>query len=286
MHTVSHVASLHEHLHAWRRNGEVIALVPTMGNLHAGHLHLVAEAQREARRVVVSLFVNPLQFGPTEDFAAYPRTIEEDSARLRALGVDVLFMPTVADMYPRPTQALTYVEVPVLSDELCGRFRPGHFRGVATVVMKLFNLVQPDVALFGEKDFQQLMVIRRMVADLNFPIRIVGAPTVREGDGLAMSSRNSYLSADERRQAGQLYARLRWVAEALTQGRRDFTEIEQTCSRALEHAGFTVDYVAIRRREDLGIPSTADSALVVLAAARLGRARLIDNLRVDLDQGS
>ena len=283
MHTVSDVANLYEQLHAWRRNGEIIALVPTMGNLHAGHLHLVEEAQREARRVVVSLFVNPLQFGPTEDFAAYPRTIEEDSARLKALGVDVLFMPTVADMYPRPAQALTYVEVPALSDELCGQFRPGHFRGVATVVMKLFNLVQPDVALFGEKDFQQLMVIRRMVADLNLPIRIVGVPTVREADGLAMSSRNGYLSVDERRQAGQLYAQLRWVAEELTQGRRDFTAIEQACSRALEHAGFTVDYVAIRRREDLGLPAAADSALVALAAARLGRARLIDNLRVDLD---
>jgi pantoate--beta-alanine ligase len=283
MHTVSDVANLYEQLHAWRRNGESIALVPTMGNLHAGHLHLVEEAQREARRVVVSLFVNPLQFGPTEDFAAYPRTIEEDSARLKALGVDVLFMPTVADMYPCPAQALTYVEVPALSDELCGQFRPGHFRGVATVVMKLFNLVQPDVALFGEKDFQQLMVIRRMVADLNLPIRIVGVPTVREADGLAMSSRNGYLSVDERRQAGQLYAQLRWVAEELTQGRRDFTAIEQACSRALEHAGFTVDYVAIRRREDLGLPAAADSALVALAAARLGRARLIDNLRVDLD---
>ena len=283
MHTVSRIAHLRERIHAWRRDGEVIALVPTMGNLHAGHLHLVEEAQRQARRVVVSIFVNPLQFGPSEDFSAYPRTLEEDSAKLSALGVDVLFMPTVADMYPRPSQSLTYVEVPILSDDLCGSFRPGHFRGVATVVMKLLNLVQPDVALFGEKDFQQLLVIRRMVADLNLPVQIVGASTVREEDGLAMSSRNSYLSVDERNKAGQLYAQLRRVAEALEQGRRDFTRIEQECGMALELAGFAVDYVAIRRREDLGAPTTGDSALVALVAARVGRARLIDNLKVDLD---
>jgi pantoate--beta-alanine ligase len=283
MQTISRVSSLGEQVRAWRRQGEIIALVPTMGNLHAGHLGLVKEARRRAQRVVVSLFVNPLQFGPSEDFSAYPRTVEEDAANLKALDVDLLFMPSVADMYPLPIQSMTYVEVPVLSDDLCGKFRPGHFRGVATVVMKLFGLTQPDLALFGEKDFQQLMVIRRMAADLNLPISILGVPTVREDDGLAMSSRNSYLSPDERKKAGQLYAQLRRVAELLGQGRRDFARIEADCSRNLERAGFAVDYVAIRRREDLSLPETGDSALVALVAARLGGARLIDNLMVDLD---
>lgn len=280
--TVSTIAGLRAQVHAWRKAGDSIAFAPTMGNLHAGHLSLVGEARRQADRVVVSIFVNPLQFGPTEDFSAYPRTPAEDAGLLAEAGADVLFMPEAREMYPRDMASMSFVEVPGLSTDLCGRFRPGHFRGVATVVLKLLNQVQPDVALFGEKDFQQLLIIRRLVDDLQVPVRVLGVPTVREANGLALSSRNAYLSMGERVQAGLIYAGLRRAAAALVGLRRDYSGIEMEEKAALEAAGFRVDYFAIRRKEDLLLPGPGDEQLVILVAARLGGARLIDNLTVSL----
>lgn len=280
--SVTTPARLRAQIRSWRSAGDSIALVPTMGNLHAGHLRLVGEAQREADRVVVSIFVNPMQFGPTEDFTAYPRTPAADARLLTEGGADLLFMPEAGAMYPRDPASMSFVEVPGLSADLCGRFRPGHFRGVATVVLKLFNQVQPDVALFGEKDYQQLLIIRRLVEDLQVPVRVLGVPTVREPNGLAMSSRNAYLSMGERVQAGLIHAGLRRAAAALAGHRRDFSGIEMEEKAALEAAGFQVDYFAIRRQEDLQLPTSADGQLVILVAARLGGARLIDNLTLSL----
>ncbi|QSA98249.1 pantoate--beta-alanine ligase [Methylococcus sp. EFPC2] len=280
MQTVNSVAELRTVLRDWRKHGETIAFVPTMGNLHAGHLRLVEEGRKAATRVVVSIFVNPTQFGPGEDFAAYPRTPAEDAEKLRAAQADLLFLPAPAELYPAGLEGLSYVDVPGLSEELCGRFRPGHFRGVATVVCKLFNLVQPDVALFGEKDYQQLAVIRRMVADLNMSLDVVGVPTVREESGLALSSRNGYLSEEEKHRAASLYRCLQAAGEFLRRGRRDYAAIETEQARALESVGFLPDYFAIRRVPDLGLPDTDEQAWVVLAAAKLGKTRLIDNLQV------
>ncbi len=282
MRTVNSIAGLRAQIHVWRLSGDTSAFVPTMGNLHAGHVHLVKEARRQADRVVVSIFVNPLQFGPGEDFAAYPRTRDEDAGRLRAAGADLLFMPEASAMYPLDATAMSVVEVPGLSDDLCGRFRPGHFRGVATVVLKLFNQVQPDIAVFGEKDYQQLVIIRRMVNDLDLPVRILSVPTVRETNGLAMSSRNAYLTGAERVKAALLHAELELALKALSQGRRDFSTMEIEHATALESAGFQVDYFAIRRQQDLRQPDAHELQLVILVAARLGRARLIDNLKASL----
>jgi pantoate--beta-alanine ligase len=282
MQIIESIARLRGAVAGWRRQAQSIALVPTMGNLHAGHMRLIDEARHQAGRVVVSIFVNPSQFGPGEDFSAYPRTLESDAAQVRAAGADLLFLPAVAEMYPLSPERMTHVEVPGLSGDLCGQFRPGHFRGVATIVSKLFNQVQPDVAVFGEKDYQQLTLIRRMAADLDLPVRILGVPTAREPDGLAMSSRNAYLAAEERARAGQLFVNLNIAAEAVRDGRRDFARIEQERAAALAEAGFQVDYFAIRRQSDLGWPDAGDSRLIALVAARLGRTRLIDNLAIDL----
>lgn len=266
----------------WRSAGETIAFVPTMGNLHAGHLRLVDTAKSRADRVVVSIFVNPTQFGPGEDLAAYPRTPEQDIARLRGHQADLLYLPEADDVYPDDGQPSTFVEVPGLSDLICGRFRPGHFRGVATVVCKLLNRIRPDLALFGEKDYQQLAVIRKMVRDLDMPVAILGVPTVREPDGLALSSRNGYLGVEERKRAALIYRTLSRAAAAVRAGGRDYPRIEREAAAALEAGGFSVDYVSIRRQQDLAAPSAADDALVILAAARLGRTRLIDNILLSL----
>ena len=252
-----------------------VAFVPTMGNLHAGHIALVQAARARADQVVASIFVNRMQFGPREDFASYPRTPEADAAKLRDAGVAILFQPDERQMYPRGVEGHTFIEVPGLSDVLCGAVRPGHFRGVATVVNRLFNLVAPDVALFGKKDYQQWRIIERMVADLGMPIEIVGLDTVREPDGLAMSSRNQYLSPTERAVAGALYATL--VAFARGPRPPDWSDAEAAALTHLAAAGFAPEYVSVRRQADLATPAVGDS-LVVLAAARLGRARLIDNL--------
>jgi len=251
-----------------------------MGNLHAGHLKLVQAARQHADAVVVSIYVNPLQFGPKEDFAAYPRTPDEDRRLLEGEKTDLLFMPTDAEMYPRGQEAMTKVEVPALGDILCGRFRPGHFRGVTTVVNRLFNLVQPDVAVFGKKDYQQLLLVRHMAADLGMPIEIVGVDTVREADGLALSSRNKYLTPAERRQAPKLYAALGRLRDRLIEEGGMKPGLDTETVRALEADGFRPDYVSVRRADDLAEAGARDKALVLLAAAWLGRTRLIDNLEV------
>jgi len=287
MQRIEPISQLRRQRADWRQVGLRVALVPTMGNLHAGHLSLIRAAAEQADRIIATIFVNPLQFAAGEDFAAYPRTLERDSDMLRDAGCDLLFAPTEAEVYPRGRERQTFIEVPGLSEQLCGASRPGHFRGVATVVAKLFNMTQPEVAIFGEKDFQQLLVIRRMVADLNLPVEVVGAPIVREPDGLAMSSRNSYLSAAERAIAPRLQASLIAAAAALRAGARP-AEVERKALRALAEAGFRPDYVSIRRRSDLTPPDPSltgaeDRALIILAAAGLGRARLIDNLPCDLD---
>jgi pantoate--beta-alanine ligase len=254
-----------------------------MGNLHAGHLDLMHRARAAAARLVVSIFVNPLQFGQQADLEAYPRTMATDSAQLAAVGCDCVFLPGVADIYPRGMRETTQVWVPGLSEILCGVFRPGHFVGVTTVVIRLFNLVRPHSAVFGEKDFQQLLVIRRMVADLFLPVDILAAPTVREDDGLAMSSRNAYLSPQERLVAPKLYQTLCELSDLMMrEGRRDCPALEAGAIDALAAAGFRPEYTSIRRSADLGIPAPGERELRVLAAAWLGRARLIDNVRIDL----
>jgi pantoate--beta-alanine ligase len=279
MQTISSIAELRRIVREWRLARESIAFVPTMGNLHAGHASLVGAAHHHGRRVVASVFVNPLQFGPNEDFSAYPRTPDDDSALLSELGADVLFLPTVEEMYPKGTTGSTIVDVPELSNILCGAFRPGHFQGVATVVVKLLNLVQPDVAIFGEKDYQQLTIIRTSVEDLCLPVKIVGAPTVRAEDGLALSSRNRYLSADERARAPALYRALDRARRRLESGDTDIADIEREGRDALLAAGFRPDYFEVRMAGALEKPHGQNVDVVVLAAARLSRARLIDNLQ-------
>jgi pantoate--beta-alanine ligase len=279
MDLLEQVAELRQRVAAWRRSGARVAFVPTMGNLHLGHLTLVRVARTQADRTVASIFVNPLQFGPREDLAAYPRTLERDREMLAAEGTDLLFAPAVEAVYPRGQEAQTRVEVPGLSGILCGASRPGHFTGVATVVCELFNMVQPDLAVFGEKDFQQLLVIRRMAEDLSLPVEIQGVPTVREADGLALSSRNGYLTADERGRAPAIYRALQTARDRLVEGTA-MDAVEAAGREALSRAGLVPDYFSVRRSEDLAEPQAADRELVVLAAAHLGKARLIDNLRV------
>lgn len=274
-------ARLRAEVDAWRGQGKRIAFVPTMGNLHAGHRRLMDEARRQADAVVVSIYVNPLQFAPTEDFASYPRTPEEDRTLLAQAGVDLLYAPEEREMYPRGRALHTQIDVPPLGDILCGAFRPGHFRGVATAVARLFGLVTPDVAFFGKKDYQQLLVVRRMVEDLSLPLILVGVETVREPDGLALSSRNNYLSAEERRSAPVLYRALSRLCASMQQGVARATA-EEGALATMRAAGFRPDYVSVRRAADLAEPQPGDLSLIVLAAAWLGRTRLIDNVEFEL----
>lgn len=256
-----------------------VAVVPTMGNLHAGHISLMRQARDHADVVIATIFVNRLQFRPGEDFEKYPRTFAADCAQLEAAGVDHLFAPDEAEMYPQ--QQTYYVEPPTAQiDILDGEFRPGHFRGMATVVLKLLNITQPDVALFGKKDYQQLMVIRNMVADFNLPIKIMGGETVRAEDGLALSSRNGYLSATERLEAPRLFQVLNRLVAAVRGGETDFSRLEQDAMAELQAHGWLPEYVALRKKLDLQFAPAHESGLVVLAAARLGSTRLIDNLEV------
>ena len=284
MQTLDSIAQLRRALEG--RNS--VALVPTMGNLHAGHLDLVKLAKQQATCVVVSIFVNPLQFGANEDLANYPRTLAADCEKLQAAGADIVFVPTVAEMYPDfdgqdLKQSIT-VQLPAVANDLCGASRPGHFAGVATVVLKLFNLVQPQVAVFGKKDYQQLFVIREMVKQFNLAIAILAADTLREPSGLAMSSRNGYLSSAEKAQASQLHAELVSVCEQIKQQGHSahFLSLEQAAAMNLQRQGWQVDYVAIRAARNLQAASAQDSDLVVLAAAKLGTTRLIDNLSLKL----
>jgi len=279
MQTVSTIADVRAQVARWHEAKLRVVFVPTMGNLHAGHRSLIEAAHQHGDRFVASIFVNPMQFGPNEDFAHYPRTPTQDSQMLEDAGCDLMFMPEVGEIYPNGADQATRVEVPGISDILCGEFRPGHFEGVATVVAKLFHIVDPDVAIFGEKDFQQLTVIRRMVADLCLRVTIVGAPTVRESDGLAMSSRNQYLSDEERRRAPAIYRQLAQAVAALRSGSRDFAAIEGSGRAALDGAGMRTDYFSVRDARTLAPAKPDTRHFVVLTAARLGKARLIDNVQ-------
>lgn len=276
----SGIGETREAIAAARQAGKRIGFVPTMGNLHAGHLALVDKAREHADFIVSSIFVNPMQFGANEDLASYPHTPEADRAGLRDRQVALLFAPGVADVYPVPMDQHTSVEVPGLSELLCGASRPGHFRGVATVVSKLFNIVQPDVAVFGEKDFQQLAVIRRMVRDLCFPVEIIGVPTIRESDGLAMSSRNNYLSDEDRKVAPEIYRLINSLRSGILSGSENFRNLEEQVRSDLLAAGFVPDYVSVRKQSDLSEAHKHDAPLVILVAAFLGKTRLIDNITV------
>jgi pantoate--beta-alanine ligase len=283
MRTYNCKAQIQSALHGFRLNGQSIAFVPTMGNLHDGHLDLVRKARQLCDVVVVSIFVNPLQFGPTEDLDAYPRTLAADKEKLFSEGVQVLFAPGVEEIYPEGMKAQTLVHIPELGETLCGSSRPGHFDGVTTVVSKLFNIVQPDVAVFGEKDFQQLSIIRKMVKDLCMPIVIVGVATTRDQDGLAKSSRNGYLSLEQRRIAPVLNQTLNSCREAIACGFDNFLQLESHARMKLLQAGFNPDYFAIRDARTLR-PVTEDTEeIAILAAARLGATRLIDNVRLSLN---
>ncbi|MGR9014290.1 MAG: pantoate--beta-alanine ligase [Gammaproteobacteria bacterium] len=276
MKIVNTVSELRDVVKAWRSAGQSVALVPTMGNLHAGHIALVDEAKIKADRVVVSIFVNPTQFGVGEDFETYPRTEVEDQQKLKECGADLLFQPAVSEVYR--VDAKTVVSISGLSEWYCGASRPGHFDGVATVVCKLFNMVQPNIALFGLKDFQQLTVIRTMVRDLNIPIEIIGVETVREPSGLAMSSRNGYLTAEEKTVAAKLYQSLCVARDAILAGQQSFQEIERSALQFLQESGFQPDYFSVCRGNDLKKADEDDEELVLLAAARLSKTRLIDNV--------
>nr|WP_314583174.1 pantoate--beta-alanine ligase [uncultured Pseudomonas sp.] len=280
MNTVKTVRELRAAVARARSEGKRIALVPTMGNLHSGHTALVTRATQRADFVVASIFVNPLQFGPNEDLATYPRTLAADQEKLLQAGCHLLFTPTVDEMYPHGMTDQTIVRVPVVSEGLCGGSRPGHFDGVSTVVSKLFNMVQPDLAIFGQKDFQQLAVISALVRDLNMPIQIIGEPTVRAADGLALSSRNGYLTEAERATAPVLYRVIKHIGDALRKGEKNYAQLLDDGKKALETVGLRPDYLEIRQAVSLRPATPDDQDLVVLGAAFLGKTRLIDNLHL------
>ena len=304
MKTVTEVADLRQQIVEWKQTGKRIAVVPTMGNLHQGHLSLVTTAQALADKVVVSIFVNPLQFDEQADLSAYPRTLAADIEKLDSVNCDLVFTPTADVIYPNKMDEQTVITVPNMDDKLCGKFRPRHFDGVATVVAKLFNIIQADIAVFGEKDYQQLLLIKKMVNDLNFAIDVIGVPICREQSGLAMSSRNQYLTAQQREQAAALYQTLSSIKTSLQQGERDFAMLEQQAFSHLQQLGFKPDYIEIRHADNLARPNQVNQGnqgvsqldsqdflkikladplvLIVLVAAQLGKARLIDNIICDL----
>ncbi|KTF15767.1 pantoate--beta-alanine ligase [Pseudoalteromonas sp. H105] len=282
MQSITEIKSLRSQIKAWRQVGLSVALVPTMGNLHQGHFSLVEKAKTMADKVVVSIFVNPMQFGANEDLDSYPRTLNADKQGLAELGTDIVFTPSVETIYPNGLGAQSYVDVPDISMGYCGGSRPGHFKGVATVVTKLFNLVQPDFACFGEKDFQQLQVIKTMVRDLSIPVEVVGVATTREVSGLAMSSRNGYLSDQQKAVAANLFKTLTECATQLRAGQNDFLALCKQAKQTLNEAGLIADYFEIAQRDTLKSATVEDDRLVILAAAYLGNVRLIDNLQVNI----
>jgi pantoate--beta-alanine ligase len=282
MHTVHTIQAVRDFVKNAKQQGKTVGFVPTMGNLHAGHIHLVHQAKTQCDVVLCSIFVNPTQFAANEDFGSYPRTLEADSLQLQTANCDLLFAPSAQEMYPNGHSQQTVVTVNGLSEQLCGEFRPTHFAGVATVVSKLFNIVQPDSAFFGEKDFQQLAVIRCLTSELAFPINIVGVPTQRAEDGLALSSRNSYLSAQERALAPALYQVLTQLRTAILNGQREYTMLCEASVLHLQKMGFDPDYVSVRRSDNLQLANDSDNDLVILVAAKLGKTRLIDNLAFSL----
>ncbi len=287
MKTVININALRQQVKEWRQQGLSIAFVPTMGNLHAGHISLIDKAHNHADKVVASIFVNPMQFGENEDIENYPRTMEKDQQKLIAAGVDLLFTPTPEIIYPNGLAKQSFVEVPNVSDGYCGESRPGHFRGVATVVCKLFNLVQPDVACFGLKDYQQVQVIQTMVTDLSMPIDIIPVATFREASGLALSSRNNYLTPEERAIAPALQQNLQWLAQEIQYSRKnnagnspDFIGLSKKAAAAIDATGMKTDYIHVCHAQTLQPASEDDNQLVILAAAHCGKARLIDNLQL------
>ena len=279
---VKTVEELREQIAQWKQQGYRIGFVPTMGNLHAGHLALVDRAKLQADKIVASVFVNPTQFGPNEDYATYPRTLDNDIDALNQHATDLLFTPSVETMYGS-TEDTTNISVPGLNHILCGVSRPGFFDGVATIVSKLFNMVEPDISVFGQKDYQQLLVIRKMAHDLAFPIEIIGHDTQREPDGLAMSSRNNYLSSEQRSSAAEIYAALSQLVDGVKNGEKNRQHYIEKAQLQLDQKGFEVEYVEIRRQSDLKIPEQGDKLLIVLVAAKLDKTRLIDNLLFELE---
>ncbi|WP_457934067.1 pantoate--beta-alanine ligase [Pseudoalteromonas sp. SCSIO 43210] len=282
MQSITEIKSLRSQIKAWRQAGLSVALVPTMGNLHRGHFSLVEKAKTLADKVVVSIFVNPMQFGANEDLDNYPRTLNEDKQGLAELETDIVFTPSVETIYPNGLGAQSFVDVPDISLGYCGGSRPGHFRGVATIVTKLFNLVQPDYACFGEKDFQQLQVIKTMTRDLSIPVEVIGVPTMREVSGLAMSSRNGYLSEEQKTTATVLFKTLNTCAEQLKSGEKDFVKLESLAKQSLEQAGLKPDYFEIAQQDTLKTATLKDTKFVILAAAYFGNVRLIDNIQVEI----
>ncbi|KAA1152131.1 MULTISPECIES: pantoate--beta-alanine ligase [Pseudoalteromonas] len=282
MQSITEIKSLRSQIKAWRQAGLSVALVPTMGNLHRGHFSLVEKAKTLADKVVVSIFVNPMQFGANEDLDNYPRTLNEDKQGLAELETDIVFTPSVETIYPNGLGAQSFVDVPDISLGYCGGSRPGHFRGVATIVTKLFNLVQPDYACFGEKDFQQLQVIKTMARDLSIPVEVIGVPTMREVSGLAMSSRNGYLSEAQKTTATVLFKTLNTCAEQLKSGEKDFVKLESLAKQSLEQAGLKPDYFEIAQQDTLKTATLKDTKFVILAAAYFGNVRLIDNIQVEI----
>lgn len=283
MEIIFDLKGLRDAVSGWKNGGNSIALVPTMGNLHLGHLSLIEGAKDRADRTVVSIFVNPIQFGYGEDYELYPSTLEQDLDILSGANVDLVFAPNLSELYPAGIEADTRITVPEISDILCGEFRPGHFSGVATVVMKLFINVQPDYAFFGEKDYQQTLVVKRMVSDLLFPVEVLTLPIVREKSGLAMSSRNTYLNESQKQLSSEIYRAIEKAATMIRAGADSFDEIEKNSVDLLEELGFKVEYFSIRRRQDLKlVTDSIDESLVILVAAWIGGTRLIDNLQVDI----
>jgi len=281
--TITEISTLRQQIKTWKQSGLTVAFVPTMGNLHQGHFSLIEKAKTVADKVVASIFVNPMQFGANEDLDSYPRTLEQDQQGLEGLGTDLLFTPTPDIIYPKGLDAQSFVEVPGVSEGHCAGTRPDHFRGVSTVVCKLFNLVQPDIACFGEKDFQQLQVIRIMVEDLSMPIEIIGVSTKREASGLAKSSRNGYLTSEQKDIANVLYASLQSTQQALASGERDYASLISAAKHTLSKAGLKPDYFNICNKVDLKIAKPDCNSFVILAAAFLGSVRLIDNIQVDIN---
>lgn len=281
MQVIQTISELRDTISSYKNNNEVVGFVPTMGNLHAGHLDLVDKSLSKANRTVVSIFVNPTQFDQSSDLEAYPRTMEEDLAKLKAVGADIAFAPQAKEMYPQGG-LVTEVDVPKISVLHEGSSRPGHFRGVATVVCKLFNIVAADIAIFGQKDFQQLSLIRQMVSDLDIPIEIIGAPTVRDPDGLAMSSRNGRLNVEERELAPNLYRVLKQIEKVIVSGKKEYVEAQNEAMSELSELGFKPDYIEVCNADTLNVAAQDDTNLVILAAAYLGEVRLIDNLQISL----
>jgi len=282
MYQASSVTELRQYLQHWKDHHQSIAFIPTMGNLHAGHMSLIEKGQSLSDRTICSIFVNPMQFGPNEDFNHYPRTLDRDLEMLEAAGCDLVYLPTASELYPEGLDKITQVQVTDLTNHYEGAHRPGHFTGVATVVLKLFNIVKPDVSIFGKKDFQQYRVISKMVADLNLDVQIIGHETTREASGLATSSRNQYLDAEQTRQAALIYQLLRDTARQISEGARDYEELQQRALLALNEAGFTTDYFVICNAETLLPANSADRDLVILVTAGLGNTRLLDNIEISL----